>query len=67
MAKRFGAGIHIAVKRGEKYLVLKRSADDEDDPEYWDMPGGKLETWRNARTGSEAGTKRGNWLQQHAF
>lgn len=42
MAKQFSAGIHIAVKRGRKFLVLKRSNNDEDDPGYWDIPGGSL-------------------------
>lgn len=42
MPKRFSAGIHIALKQGGKFLVLRRSNNDEDDPGFWDLPGGSL-------------------------
>lgn len=42
MPKQFGAGIHIAVKKGGKFLVLQRSQHDEDDPGFWDLPGGSM-------------------------
>lgn len=41
--KNFGGGIHIAVKKGGKFLVLKKSASDKDDAGYWDLPGGGIE------------------------
>jgi len=41
--KTFGAGIHVLVQKGNKYLILKRSADDEDDPGCWDLPGGGID------------------------
>jgi len=41
--KNFGGGIHIAVKKGGKFLVLKKSASDKDDAGRWDLPGGGIE------------------------
>jgi len=32
-----------AVKRGSKYLIMKRAANSRIRPGYWDFPGGKLE------------------------
>lgn len=40
--KNFGAGIHLLVRKQEKYLVLKRSGEDKDDPNHWDLPGGGI-------------------------
>ncbi|MFA5932607.1 MAG: NUDIX domain-containing protein [Microgenomates group bacterium] len=31
------------IKRGDKYLILKRSPDAVNFPGFWDFPGGKLE------------------------
>ncbi len=38
----FGAGIHLLVKKRGRFLVLKRSPDDKDDPNRWDLPGGGI-------------------------
>ncbi len=40
--RNFCAGIHVLVKRGNKYLVLKLSGGDEDEPNTWDLPGGGI-------------------------
>ncbi|MFH0739958.1 MAG: NUDIX domain-containing protein [bacterium] len=41
--KNFGAGIHIAIKRGGNFLILKKSVSDKDDAGHWDLPGGGIE------------------------
>lgn len=38
----FGAGIHLLVRKDNKFLVLKRSGDDHSDPDHWDLPGGGI-------------------------
>lgn len=38
----FGAGIHILVKKDNKFLVLRRSLTDNSDPGGWDLPGGGI-------------------------
>ncbi len=40
--KSFGAGIHLLVKKDNKFLVMKRSESDSDDPGHWDLPGGGI-------------------------
>lgn len=42
-SKSFGGGIHIAVKKNGKFLILKKSASDKDDANHWDLPGGGIE------------------------
>ncbi|MEK9153308.1 MAG: NUDIX domain-containing protein [Patescibacteria group bacterium] len=42
-SRNFGGGIHIAVKKGGKFLILKKSASDKDDAGRWDLPGGGIE------------------------
>jgi 8-oxo-dGTP diphosphatase len=39
----FCSGIHILVKRGDKFLVLRRCDDLEKEPSCWDLPGGTIE------------------------
>ncbi len=39
----FIAGIHVLVKKDNYYLVIKRSADDPEDPSHWDLPGGGID------------------------
>lgn len=39
---KFGAGIHILVKKDNKFLLLRRSPKDLDDPNCWDLPGGGI-------------------------
>ncbi|MBI2426533.1 MAG: NUDIX domain-containing protein [Candidatus Kerfeldbacteria bacterium] len=41
--KKFGCGIHGLVKKGDQYLVIRRSLHDHEDPGAWDLPGGGLE------------------------
>lgn len=41
--KNFCVGIHVLVQKGSKYLVLRKSENDEDDPGCWDLPGGGIE------------------------
>lgn len=41
--KNFCGGIHILVKKGNKYLVLKRHKKDREEPNAWDLPGGGIE------------------------
>lgn len=41
--KSFRAGIHILVQKGSKFLLLKKSAHDKNDPNHWDLPGGGIE------------------------
>lgn len=40
--KGFGAGIHLLIKKDNRFLVLKRSENDKDDPGHWDLPGGGI-------------------------
>lgn len=42
--KTCGSGIHVVVKKGGKILILKRSGYEkkQDEPHYWDLPGGGL-------------------------
>ena len=35
--------VHGLIKKGDKYLITKRSADDDYMPGYWDIPGGTIE------------------------
>lgn len=42
-SENFGGGIHIAVKKGGRFLILKKSASDKDDAGRWDLPGGGIE------------------------
>lgn len=39
----FCAGIHVLIKKDNKYLLLKRSDHDKDDPGCWDLPGGGID------------------------
>ena len=41
--KYFTAGIHVLIKKGDLYLVLRRRQDDLDDPNCWDLPGGGID------------------------
>jgi len=38
--KNFCAGIHVLIKKKNRFLVLKRSPGDIEDAGYWDLPGG---------------------------
>ena len=38
--KRFGVGIHMLIRQGKKYLILRRSSSDYVDKDKWDIPGG---------------------------
>lgn len=40
--KKFCAGVHVLVQKGNKYLVLQRSKSDDEDPNFWDLPGGGI-------------------------
>ncbi len=40
---KFNGGIHVLVKKGEEYLVLKRRENDFEDASCWDLPGGGIE------------------------
>jgi 8-oxo-dGTP diphosphatase len=42
---RFNSGIHVLVKRGRKYLLIKRSGykTEQEDPNCWDLPGGGIQ------------------------
>lgn len=42
LKKGFGAGIHLLVRKDDKFLVMKRSMGDNDDPGHWDLPGGGI-------------------------
>lgn len=35
--------VHGLIKKGNKYLLTKRSATDNYMPKYWDIPGGTIE------------------------
>lgn len=39
----FRSGIHLLIKKSNKYLVLKRSGEDQSDPNHWDLPGGGID------------------------
>lgn len=39
----FRAGIHVLIKRGDKFLVLKTSRTKKEEPNTWDLPGGSIE------------------------
>jgi len=40
--KNFCAGIHVLIKKKNRFLVLKRSPGDIEDAGYWDLPGGGI-------------------------
>lgn len=40
--EKFCAGIHVLVKKGNKYLLLQRSKNDDEDSGCWDLPGGGI-------------------------
>lgn len=40
--EQFCAGIHVLVKKKNKYLLLRRGVDDFEDPNCWDLPGGGI-------------------------
>ncbi len=35
--------VHVLIKNGDKYLVIKRSPNETTYPNYWDIPGGLAE------------------------
>ena len=39
----FTAGIHILIRKGDQYLLLRRSQEDEEDKGAWDLPGGGID------------------------
>ncbi|MDD5146223.1 MAG: NUDIX domain-containing protein [Candidatus Pacebacteria bacterium] len=41
--KNFCAGIHVLIRKRDKYLILKKSGSDKDEPGHWDLPGGGIE------------------------
>lgn len=43
MMNKFSAGIHVLVKRNNKYLLIRRSEIDREDPCGWDLPGGGID------------------------
>lgn len=40
-----------AIRKGEKFLIIKRASNLHTYPEYWDFPGGRLEHEENAYNG----------------
>lgn len=42
-SKNFDAGIHILAQKDGKYLLLRKSSQDKDEPNHWDLPGGGIE------------------------
>ena len=38
----FCSGIHVLVKKENKYLIIQRSNKDKEDPNCWDLPGGGI-------------------------
>lgn len=41
--KNFCAGIHILIRKENKYLLLRRSSNDKENPDNWDLPGGGID------------------------
>lgn len=41
--KNFCGGIHVLVKKRNKYLIIKRHEKDREEPGAWDLPGGGIE------------------------
>lgn len=39
----FKAGIHVLIKKEDKYLLIRRGEDDSEDPGCWDLPGGGID------------------------
>ncbi|MDO8427936.1 MAG: NUDIX hydrolase [Candidatus Diapherotrites archaeon] len=39
------------IRKGNKFLIVKRSLDEDPYPGYWDFPGGKLEKGESAEKG----------------
>lgn len=37
------SGIHVLIKKDDKFLVLKTSKIKKEEPETWDLPGGSIE------------------------
>lgn len=40
--KPFSSGIHALVKKGDLFLVMRRSDLDDSEPGVWDLPGGGI-------------------------
>ena len=53
MADQFIVAQKGMIKRGKKYLVLKRAEDDETYPGHWDFPGGSVEHHENVKESLE--------------
>jgi len=41
--KDFCSGIHVLIAHNDKYLVMKRSENDPNQPGHWDLPGGGVD------------------------
>ncbi len=59
----FKAPQKAAIKNGEKFLILKRSADAKIYPDYWDFPGGKLECGEDPKKGLKREVKEETGLE----
>jgi len=55
--RKFNAGIHVAIQRKGKYLVLKRSRNDQHTPGGWDLPGGGVGSGEQPYTAAIRETK----------
>lgn len=47
----FHIGCHALIERNGRYLLMKRSAQNDYMPLYWDLPGGRLEFGEDLRAG----------------
>lgn len=55
-----------AVRRRDKYLVLKRAPDSHIFPEYWDFPGGRVEHGESLANGLKREVKEETGLEIEA-
>lgn len=49
MEKNFRIAQKLAIVIGEKFLILKRAADEKVHPNLWDFPGGRIEQGENPK------------------
>jgi len=53
----FTAGIHVLIKKGDQYLVIRRSEADDEDKGAWDLPGGGIDFGEQPQEAAQRETK----------
>lgn len=53
----FTAGIHVLIKKGDQYLLIRRSQNDDEDKGAWDLPGGGIDFGEQPQEAAQRETK----------